>query len=144
MAVDWLKIRNEYINGGGSYRKLAEKYGISKSTLMQKAAKEKWNEERSIQQIKTEAKAKQKTAEKIAEAAADEAAIKSRIRVKVLSLAEKWLDGLDEVNNMGDFRRMVQNCVDIGAFEQQENPNAQQTEQHSALIHAIREIDHDN
>ena len=28
MAVDWLAIRNDYINGGGSYRKLAEKYGV--------------------------------------------------------------------------------------------------------------------
>ncbi len=42
MAVDWLKIRNDYINGGGSYRVLAEKYGVNKDTIAARAKKEQW------------------------------------------------------------------------------------------------------
>jgi transposase-like protein len=42
--VDWNAIKAEYIAGGTSYRKLAEKYGVSKTTLERKAKAEKWIE----------------------------------------------------------------------------------------------------
>lgn len=41
-SVDWQKIKAEYLQGGTSYRKLAEKYEVSFSTLKQRAIKEKW------------------------------------------------------------------------------------------------------
>ena len=42
--VEWSRIKAEYIAGGTSYRKLAEKYGVSFSTLRKVAAKEHWSE----------------------------------------------------------------------------------------------------
>jgi uncharacterized protein YjcR len=42
--LDWLKIKAEYIAGGISYRKLAEKHGVSFSQLKDVAVKEKWRE----------------------------------------------------------------------------------------------------
>ena len=42
--MDWKRIKAEYIAGGTSYRKLAEKYGVSFSTLRKVAAKEHWSE----------------------------------------------------------------------------------------------------
>lgn len=42
MAVDWLKIRNDYINGGGSYRKLSEQYGVPLRTIAKHAKDEEW------------------------------------------------------------------------------------------------------
>lgn len=117
MAVDWLAIRNDYINGGGSYRKLAEKYGVSASSLMQKAAKEKWKDEREANISKTEEKTKQKTQEKISEALSDEAALKVRIRVGLLSLADGWVKKQTEIEDTGDFRRMVQSCIDLGIID---------------------------
>lgn len=42
--MDWERIKAEYIAGGTSYRKLAEKYGVSFSTLRKVAAKEHWSE----------------------------------------------------------------------------------------------------
>ena len=62
MAVDWLAIRNDYINGGGSYRKLAEKYGVSFGTLRARAEKEKWPALKEKQQHKISTIAAQKTA----------------------------------------------------------------------------------
>lgn len=44
--MDWKAIKSEYIAGGISYRKLADKYGISFSTLKRRAALEKWYEAR--------------------------------------------------------------------------------------------------
>ena len=40
--MDWSKIRAEYIEGGISYRKLAEKYGVPFSNLKRLAKKEGW------------------------------------------------------------------------------------------------------
>lgn len=42
--MDWKKIKAEYIAGGTSYRKLAEKYGVSFSTLKEIARREKWTD----------------------------------------------------------------------------------------------------
>lgn len=125
MAVDWLAIRNDYINGGGSYRKLAEKYGVSPSSLMQKAAREKWKDEREANESATEAKTKQKTQEKISDARSDEAAAKARIRVKLMRMAENWIDSQqDIVNDTGDFRRMVQSCLDLGIMNDEADKEA--------------------
>ena len=54
--MDWNKIKAEYIAGGTSYRKLAEKYGVSRTTLERKAKDEKWSELRRQAEVKTEAK----------------------------------------------------------------------------------------
>lgn len=40
--MDWKKLKAEYIKGGTSYRKLAEKYDVSFHTLRKQAAKENW------------------------------------------------------------------------------------------------------
>ena len=43
-SVDWKAIKAEYIAGGTSYLKLAEKYGVSFSTLSHLAKREKWTD----------------------------------------------------------------------------------------------------
>ena len=52
----WQKIKAEYIAGGTSYRKLAEKYGVPRTTLERKAKDEKWSELRRQAEGKAEAK----------------------------------------------------------------------------------------
>lgn len=42
--MDWKKLKAEYIAGGISYRKLAEKHNVPFHTLRKVAAKEKWRE----------------------------------------------------------------------------------------------------
>ena len=69
--VDWIKIKNEYINTNISYRKLAEKYDISFSTLEKTARKEHWKELREKQCDKVETRLRQKTADKIVDAEVD-------------------------------------------------------------------------
>ena len=43
-SVDWKAIKAEYIAGGTSYQKLAEKHGVSFSTLSHLAKREKWTD----------------------------------------------------------------------------------------------------
>lgn len=74
MAVDWIAVRNEYINGNCGYRKLAEKYGIPFGTLRARAKKEKWPKLREKQMHRISTKTAQKTAEQIAKQEAERAA----------------------------------------------------------------------
>lgn len=74
MAVDWIAVKNEYINGTGSYRKLAEKYQIPFGTLRARAQKEKWPKLRERQKHIISTKTAQKTAEKIAKQEANRVA----------------------------------------------------------------------
>ena len=67
-GVNWLKIKNEYINGNISYRKLAEKYKLRLATLGDRAKQEDWQGLRDGQRNKTVTKTLQKTAEKLADA----------------------------------------------------------------------------
>lgn len=119
MAVDWLAIRNDYINGGGSYRKLAEKYGVNKDVIANRSKQEKWIEQRATQADKTKTEAIQKTQEKISEAMSDVAATKARIRAKLIRMAENWIDQqADSMSDTADYRRIVQSCVDMGVFDE--------------------------
>ena len=84
--MDWKRIKAEYIAGGTSYRKLAEKYSVPFGTLRKVAAKEKWTDLRS----KAEAKADTKLVDTLSEKEADRAA-------KIINVADKLLDKISEV-----------------------------------------------
>lgn len=61
--IDWARIRADYIAGGISQRKLAEKYGVSETTVMKKAASEGWTDLREATYRKTIERTQQKTAD---------------------------------------------------------------------------------
>lgn len=42
--MDWRRVKADYIAGGTSYRKLADKYGVSFNTLKKRATEEQWYE----------------------------------------------------------------------------------------------------
>lgn len=120
MAIDWLKIKNDYINGLGSYRKLAEKYGVRFSALKDVAVREKWADAKKQHTNKVRTETEQKTVDKISDSLSEEAAAKVRIREKLIKMAENWIDAqCDKIKNTGDFRRIVQSCVDLGVMEEQ-------------------------
>ena len=88
--TDWNAIRAEYIGGGISQRKLAEKYGVSPDYLMQKAHKEHWRKDRD-EAVK---KGLEKSQQKAASVMADNSTIAARIRTKLLLKLEKEIDAL--------------------------------------------------
>ncbi|MBR1560811.1 MAG: hypothetical protein IJ646_11285 [Clostridia bacterium] len=67
---NWKKIKAEYVRGGISQQKLADKYGVSISTIERRARLEKWTELRKAR----EGKAAEKLVEKTADIQADTAA----------------------------------------------------------------------
>jgi hypothetical protein len=81
LSVDWKRIKAEYIAGGTSYRKLAEKYGEPRSNIERRAKAEKWTELRRQAEGKAEAKIIDAISEK-----------SSKIDDKYFSLVDKLLD----------------------------------------------------
>lgn len=79
--MDWNKIKAEYIAGGTSYRKLAEKYKVSFAILRREAEKGKWT--------KLKAQTKQKADTKIVNSIAKDIANNS---VKINNVADKLLE----------------------------------------------------
>lgn len=90
VCPDWKKIKAEYIAGGTSYRKLAEKYGVPRSNIERRAKAEKWTKLRGQAEGKAEAKIIEKVSKKQA-AKAD----------KIVDVADKLLDKISELIAVG-------------------------------------------
>ena len=84
-SVDWKEIKAEYIAGGIGYRKLAEKYGVSFSTLSQVAKREKWTDLRQQTSDKTDTDLVKSIGKRNAKRSA-----------KINDLADKLLDKIGE------------------------------------------------
>lgn len=123
--IDWLAIRNEYINTNISYRKLAEKHKISFSTLEKKARVENWKDERDKQGDNIATKVRQKTADKIVN---NEVNRIDKILNTTDTAHEKVVQALDQLTlhidmfgkshntdkiNVGDLRKLVATLKDI-------------------------------
>lgn len=92
--MNWRTIKAEYIAGGISQRKLAEKYGVNRNLLMRIAQREKWKEKRD----RAEAKALERVEQKTAEATADNAVLLQRIKEKLLRKLDCMIDAYPDAN----------------------------------------------
>ena len=90
MKPDWNAIRAEYIGGGISQRKLAEKHGVSADVLMQKANREGWKKDRDKAMSKAIAKVQQKSANAIADNVKVAAELKNQLLKRLQAIAEKY------------------------------------------------------
>lgn len=93
--ADWKAIKAEYIRGGTSYRKLAEKHGVSFSTLRKVAAKEQWTELRNRAGAKRDTKIVDSISEKEAQKAIDKLTRVSDLTDKLLNKLEQAIEELD-------------------------------------------------
>ena len=83
--MDWKKLKAEYIAGGTSYRKLAEKYKANLSVLKRIAKDENW--------VGLREQCKAKAATKIVEIESDKQAERMR---RLLSVSDMLLDAVEE------------------------------------------------
>lgn len=105
--VEWNKAKTEYIAGGTSYRKLAAKYGVSRSKLQAKATKEKWAELKSQAKAKTESK----IVESVSDRAADQAVSIIDVADKLLSKICEFLDA--DVYNTQNIKNLTSALKDL-------------------------------
>ena len=102
--MSWRKLKAEYIAGGISQRKLAEKYGVAWGTLRKRANQEKWNAKRKSAEKKAEQKVEQKTAEIVA----DNATLCEQIKTKLLRKLSDMVDNFPDTK-AGEMRERVGN-----------------------------------
>lgn len=92
IEIDWNAIHAEYVSGGISLRKLADKHGVSRDALLRRSSAEKWTADREQARIKSASKCIQATAD----SAADNAIIAARIKAKLLKRLEKEIDAMPD------------------------------------------------
>ena len=86
--ADWQKIKTEYISENTSYRKLAEKYGISYQAICRRSKAEQWGEPREQHMNKTVTKA----LDKICDKKADRAVRLQSVADKLLGVVEDFIE----------------------------------------------------
>ena len=87
--MDWKQIKAEYIAGGTSYRKLADKYQLKLSALRSVAEKEKW--------VELKAQVQHKSNTKIVESVSEQEAKKA---VDIINVADKLLSKIEQLADM--------------------------------------------
>lgn len=103
--MDWNSIKTEYItNESSSYRKLAKKYGVSYTTIGEKARQEGWAEERKRFLDKTLSK----TLNAISKAQANRASRLQTVADKLLDKIESAVDGFDMAELLVDKQALKQ------------------------------------
>lgn len=95
--IDWIAIKNEYINTNISQRDLAKKFGVSASTLTKKANKEKWQQKKETQGNKIATKVQQKTADAIVRKEVNRVAALLNLHDKLMQNASVAADQLSSV-----------------------------------------------
>ena len=112
--MDWNKIKAEYIAGGTSYRKLADKYGVSFTTLTRTAQRENW--------IQLRQQAEDKAATKIVDVVSNNSAkideTYFRLVDKLMQKAEDTIENLDiwsvtAIKEMATAMRYLKECKGV-------------------------------
>ena len=91
MGADWIAMRAEYITTDTSYRRLAEKYGVSGTQVSNRGKAERWPEERERYLSNVLAKSVAKSERK----KADQMARIDRVTDKLLDKLEKAVEELE-------------------------------------------------
>ena len=87
--ADWQAIKTEYITTQTSYRKLAQKYGVSATQICNVGRDEKWVEQREQYLSKTTAKTLEKISQQEANRAAKIHSVADKLLLKIETLVDR-------------------------------------------------------
>lgn len=133
---EWKRIKAEYIAGGTSYRKLAEKYGVSFSTLRKVAAKEQWTALRNKAGAKRDTKIVDSVSEKEAKKAVDIIDVADKLLEKIEEIAEKVAD----VDSIKKLTSAIKDLKDIKGIKS----DADMREQEARIKKLQKEAENDD
>ena len=123
--IDWAKVKAEYVSGTMSVAKLADRYGISVSSISKKCASEHWQELRKQNQSET--------ASKIAEKINTEKVKKTVSEIdRVVSVASKLITKLNRaVNELDKDEELIKKKVTVKAEKSEDEKTATAEEEYS-------------
>ena len=134
--MDWKRIKAEYIAGGTSYRKLAEKYGVSRTTLERKAKDEKWTELRR----QTEGKAEAEIVDKVSRKQAKTADKIISVADRVLARIEDILEYVQDTQGIKHITSALKDLKEIKGFKS----DADMREQEARIRNLEKQAEDDN
>lgn len=102
---NWIKIRTEYETTDISYRKLAERYKIHRTTVEQRASRESWTKTKTEIMAEIQAKTRQKTGQKIIERKSDKNAYDITTALEATRLANKIM--LETLQDPNQFKKHI-------------------------------------
>ena len=111
--ADWQAIKTEYITTDTSYRKLAQKYGVTYNNIGIRSRKEGWPELRNQHNAKTMTKAMNAIASQQASRAARLQTVADKLLTKVEQLIEDEEGLLADTSSMRDISRILKDLKDI-------------------------------
>lgn len=111
--ADWKAIKTEYITTDTSYRKLAQKYGISYNAIGNRSRDEKWQDLRDQYLTKTMTKTMNAISTKQADRAAKLVGVSDLLLDKVKELLETNEELLVDTSIMRDVSVILKNLKDI-------------------------------
>lgn len=123
--IDWATVKAEYVSGTMSVAKLADRYGISVSSISKKCASEHWQELRRQNQSET--------ANKIAEKINTEK-VKKTVREidRVVAVASKLITKLNRaVNELDKDEELIKKKVTVKAEKSEDEKTATAEEEYS-------------
>lgn len=94
--IDWVKIKQEYIESNITLEELAKKHTVSFSTIRQKSAKEGWTTEKNIFRTKIEQKYQEKQSDLLASEASNFDNQCLRVARSAIEIIEKQINTLQE------------------------------------------------
>ena len=134
--MDWKRIKAEYIAGGTSYRKLAEKYKVSLSALRSIAERENW--------VELKAQTQHKISTKLTETVSD---IGAKQAVDIINVADKLLEKIgaiaetcDDPDSIKKLTSAIKDLKDIKGIKS----DADIREQEARIKKLQREAERDN
>ena len=92
--IDWDAIRAEYIGGGTTYRRLAQKYGVGVTTIAVRAGNEGWTRDRQVARDESRDLAIRKASSQAAENAEKLEYARSLMIDRVIKALEHMPEGL--------------------------------------------------
>lgn len=98
--MDWKRIKAEYIAGGISLQKLAEKYGVSFSTIQKKSMEEKWGNLRKKSRRKEEEKIIDYVSSTEAQKAIDIIDVADKLLEKITEIMDSAVTGTQSIKNL--------------------------------------------
>lgn len=123
--IDWATVKAEYVSGTMSSAKLAEKHGISVSSIRKRCASERWRELRKQNQNETSSK----IAEKI-----NTEKVKKTVREidRVVAVASKLITKLNRaVNELDKYEELTKRKITVKTQKNEDEATATQEENYS-------------
>lgn len=141
--IDWNAIRVEYMGGGISQRKLAEKHGVKYALVRDRSISEGWVKQRKDALSKSIAEAEQKIADAVADNATIATDLKRSLLMRLKRIEEKFPADATEVRTKDGGFVTVYRIKDLTAAYRDltgdiVKVSAQDTEDLSPLVELLR------